>query len=125
MRFDPSGNIGIGTSAPTVLMDIQGQLRNRIVLCNWTGLSNTLDFTQPTGNANFNYITDVSFNKIIMSNPGSNYAGCWALIKNNTSNDLLLDLSYNGGATGPTSPMMLYSSNGTTLVWSGTTYVRI
>jgi hypothetical protein len=114
-------NVGINVAQPTVALDVAGQIRGRVVLSNWTGTSNAIDFTQSTGNSIYNYITNTGFNALALSNPGSGYVGSYSVIKNNTTTGLSIALTYPGGATGPVSPLLLYSSNAATLIWSGPT----
>jgi hypothetical protein len=114
----PSG-VGINTT-PTVALDVLGQIRGRVVLSNWSGPTGAVDFTSSTGNSIYNYITNTGFNALSLGNPGSGYVGCYSVIKNNTATGLSIALTYATGATGPTSPLILYSSNAATLVWDGT-----
>jgi hypothetical protein len=111
--------VGINTT-PTAALDVAGQMRSRLVMSNLTGISTTIDFTSPSGNSIYNYITNPGFNAISLFNPGYGYAGCYSVIKNNTTTGLSINLYYANGATGPESPLILYSSNATTLVWDGT-----
>jgi hypothetical protein len=119
--FVSAGPIGIGTAAPTVSLDVAGQIRGRVVLSNWSGATGTVDFTQGSGNSIYNYITSSNFGYLVLSNPGSGYVGSYSVIKNNTTTGLTITVSYPGGATGPTSPLYMYSSNATTLIWGGPT----
>jgi hypothetical protein len=115
----PSG-VGINTT-PTVTLDVLGQIRGRVVLSNWAGPTGAVDFTSSTGNSIYNYITNTGFNALTLGNPGSGYVGCYSVIKNNTTTGLSIALTYATGATGPASPLLLYSSNAATLIWSGPT----
>jgi len=130
MAFDTSGvtqmvisnsNVGIGTTGPTATLDVAGQIRGRVVLSNWTGATGTVDFTQASGNSIYNYITSCNFGYLVLSNPGSGYVGSYSVIKNNTTTGLTIAVSYPGGATGPTTPLYMYSSNAVTLIWGGPT----
>jgi hypothetical protein len=120
-----SSNVGIGgIVAPTVALDVAGQIRSRVVLSNITTTSATIDFTQTTGNAIYNYLTNTGFNAITLSNPGSGYVGAFSTFKNTTTTGMSVVLTYAGGATGPASPLLLYASGTATLIWTGTTYVQ-
>jgi hypothetical protein len=119
-----NSSLGIGTGAPTVALDVLGQTRGRVVLSNWSTTSATIDFTQATGNSIYNYITNPLFASLTLSNPGATYTGCYSVIKNNTTTGLSIALTYVGGATGPTSPLYIYASNATTLIWSGSAYIQ-
>jgi hypothetical protein len=118
------GSVGIGTTGPTVALDVSGQMRSRVVISNITTTSATIDFTQSTGNAVYNYITNTGFNAITLSNPGSGYIGAFATFKNTTTTGMSVVLTYSGGATGPASPLLLYASGTATLIWTGTNYVQ-
>jgi hypothetical protein len=116
-----ASNVGINVTQPTVALDVAGQIRGRVVLSNWAGPTGAVDFTSSTGNSIYNYITNTGFNALTLGNPGAGYVGSYSVIKNNTTTGLSIALTYATGATGPTSPLILYSSNATTLIWSGPT----
>jgi hypothetical protein len=118
------GSVGIGTTGPTVALDVSGQMRSRVVISNITTTAATIDFTQSTGNAVYNYLTNTGFNAITLSNPGSGYIGAFATFKNTTTTGMSVVLTYSGGATGPASPLLLYASGTATLIWTGTNYVQ-
>lgn len=113
--------VGINVTQPTVALDVFGQTRGRVVLSNLSGPTGIIDFTSATGNSIYNYITNTGFNALSLGNPGAGYVGAYSVIKNNTTTGLSIALTYATGATGPISPLILYSSNAATLIWSGPT----
>jgi hypothetical protein len=133
LAFDTSGvsrmvisnsNVGIGTSAPTVSLDVAGLMRSRIITSNLTDISFSADLTSTTGNSVYYYMTNVGFNKLTLTNPGvGNYNGIYGVFKNATTTGMSIDVCYNG-AIGPATPLSLYSSNAITLIWNGSTYIQ-
>jgi hypothetical protein len=122
--FSNVGPVGIGTSAPTVSLDVAGQMRSRIITSNLAGTGFTGDFTSPTGNSVYYYITNSNFSSLALTNPGTGaYNGVYGVFKNATTTGLSLTMSY-AGATGPASPLLLYSASAATLVWNGTSYLQ-
>jgi hypothetical protein len=133
LAFDTSGvsrmvisnsNVGIGTSAPTVSLDVAGLMRSRIITSNLTDISFSADLTSTTGNSVYYYMTNTGFNKLTLTNPGAgNYNGIYGVFKNATTTGMSIDVCYNG-AIGPATPLLLYSSNAVTLIWNGSTYIQ-
>jgi hypothetical protein len=133
LAFDTSGvsrmvisnsNVGIGTSAPTVSLDVAGLMRSRIITSNLTDISFSADLTSTTGNSVYYYMTNVGFNKLTLTNPGvGNYNGIYGVFKNATTTGMSIDVCYNG-AIGAATPLSLYSSNAITLIWNGSTYIQ-
>jgi hypothetical protein len=101
---------------------ISGQLSARIVTSNISGTSLSINFGNTNGN--YYYITNTGFNAMTLTYPGSNVSpGAYNVFRNTTASNLSVTLTYSGGGSGVTSPLVISSSNSSTIVWNGTTYI--
>jgi collagen type VII alpha len=122
-----SGTIGLTTSGVERMrvgtdVIIQTPMRSRIVVSNVTGTSATINFTSNDGT--YYYITNTGFNGLTLTFPGNNVApGAFNALRNSTASNLSVTLTYSGGGSGITSPLVINSSNSATIVWSGTGYL--
>jgi hypothetical protein len=122
-----SANIGFTTAGVERMrvgsnVRIPTPMRARIVTSNITGTSATVDFTANDGI--YYHITNTGFNGLTLTFPGSNNApGSFNVFRNTTATNLSVTLTYSGGGSGITSPLVINGSNSATIVWNGSTYL--
>lgn len=97
-------------------------MRARIVTSNITGTSATVDFTNTDGT--YYYMTNTGFNALTLTFPGNNVAsGAFNVFRNSTASNLSVTLTYSGGGSGITSPLVINSLTSATIVWNGSSYL--
>lgn len=122
-----SSNIGFATAGVERMrvganVTIPTPMRARIVTSNISGTSATVDFTSNDGT--YYYITNTGFNALTFTFPGNNVApGAFNVFRNTTGSNLSVTLTYSGGGSGITSPLVINGSNSATIVWNGSTYL--
>lgn len=122
-----SGNIGITTAGVERVrvgsnVTIPTPMRARIVTSNITGTSATVDFTTTDGT--YYYITNTGFNALTLTFPGNNVAsGAFNVFRNTTGTNMSVTLTYSGGGSGISTPLVISGSNSATIVWNGSTYL--
>jgi hypothetical protein len=97
-------------------------MRSRIVTSNITATSATTDFTANDGT--YYYVTNTGFNALTLTFPGNSVApGAFNVFRNATGTNLSVALTYSGGGSGISTPLVISSLNSATIVWNGSTYL--
>jgi len=122
-----ASNVGFATSGVERMrfgsnIVFQAPMRARILTSNISGTSATVEFVSNDGI--YYTLGNTEFNALTLTFPGSNVApGAFNVFRNTTAGTLSIALTYSGGGSGITSPLDIVSSNSSTIVWNGTSYV--